>query len=861
MSKSSESDEIFKSIDPKVPLNDYPSTKTHYSKQSAESTTTLENIINKPLEVCKDFQETDKALCQNAAGTFSNYPILENKLDVIDGGASGQFNRLVRGWETIISSRLGASSNAESGTKQDTQVDNDEKALSAPVVLLHTHSSPLNYSSRFDSDDEEEIPPPQPGPVTMKRSSSTPMVERSAGSAFGTILRTMPHLTGSDDRSAFSLPMQRKSDACTQPLFSAFDPVIFSTEKTDVEKTSIEVTDMSTENLQQRNTSLHRWQRASKARNFIIDNVRVLSRRRHRSGRENPARPASTSSSSSGINTSSKIGEDLRNRCSAISARQKDGVSPPTLKVSIEVNVEEDCIGDDPKENSQERINFLDSTEKEVKNTCLPSSEVHGKHCLYQQLGSDLDEDSCRHSAAHTQASQANRLTSAESPQPRLIGNTLSQDSGVDSPGTAMSALTLNTSGQSTLATNTSATTNSDKITTLSNVSETDREVMETNKAGRDLRLRSPKRHVKKELDGDATVNSSSTGSTTTHGYLSLVGSPVTIRDGASMPTDQFFKGTQIPVVHSASSNSGSSSSGDSGQVTERVVPAGTQGTTVERVESQLTYSTVHPFEAVDTSSNTSISNLTKNHEPPVFVSYLHQQNATETEKATSKDNYRSTPPIMIETVHEEAPQEGQSPFGVADSSSNTTSSGSTQSHDPPVFVSYLHRQYSNETERAMEVVFEAAKPQSSRKIFRPVRRFQRDRRISERPPLSPCKGLRTQTTPPPSQIPSPIHQQQSPPNIVNHRMQNSRLSKPYVLRSSLQQNRVALISPDRQSSNKSKGNSIPEGSVCGSCNLSTSNVTRGQAYQETSVEVDKLGVVSNPANVVTPEKEASATD
>lgn len=839
---------MMKSSDQKVPLDGETPLSSRTEEQGPLATIFPDQITDEP----------NDAINNNTADIGSNYSSFQNKLDVIDGGATGQFDRLVRGWETMINDRLGASSNDPRGD-QDKKMENDDQVLSAPVVLRHTHSSPLNYASWFDYYDDD-VPPPQPGPELMKRSNSTPMVERSPGSAFGTTLRTIPHLTGSDEGSAFSLPMQRKfqmatSDTDKEAHFSAFDPVMLSRDKNDAEKTSIEVTDMSAENGQLRNTTSSRWQRASKARNFIIDNVRVLSRRRDRSGRENPARPASLSSSSStGNNSSFKKGQESRNNLYSASAQQKDivGDSNPTLKVSIEVNVEDDDADTNRGGNSQASITCLGSTdEDDGGDKSVMVTEKSGKPSHYQQLCSDFDEEYCGHSAVHMAASHNSRLANAESPQPRLIGSTFSQDdSAADSPGTAMSCLTMNTSGHSTLATNTSATTNSDKLTTLSVVSETDREVMETNKAGRDFRLMKPKKHVRRDADGDATVNSSSTGSTTTHGYLSLVGSPATIRDGASMPVDQFFKGTQIPVVHSISSNSGSSN-GDSSRIAEAENATGTVGTTVERVESQLTCSTIHPFGPADSSNKATASNSTQSNEPPVFVSYLQKQGS---EKEVPKEGYRTSSPGLIETVHEELPQEQQSPFGTALSSNNTTSSDSTRSQEPPMFVSYLHRENSDETEKAMEVVFEAAKPES-RKVFRPVRKLQRDRRISERPPLSPCKGLRMQTTPPPSgkrfESSSPIHQQQSPPNIIHHRVQNSRLSRPYVFRSALQRNRVALISPDRHLPLENK-DFVQRGKA------SADVVGFNETYHEKSVEVDKLGVVSSPTKVVTPEKDVT---
>ena len=135
--------------------------------------------------------------------------------------------------------------------------------------------------------------------------------------------------------------------------------------------------------------------------------------------------------------------------------------------------------------------------------------------------------------------------------------------------------MTGNTSGHTTIATSTtSGTVSSGHVSVLSSVSETDMEVMETNKAGK-IRVRRQRKldSVVKSgnVDGCMSVHSSSTGSTNTNGYVALVGSPAPLREGASMPVDRFFDQSRIAVAHSVSNISGSTgSSGSAGGRTSR---------------------------------------------------------------------------------------------------------------------------------------------------------------------------------------------------------------------------------------------------------------------------------------------------
>jgi len=243
------------------------------------------------------------------------------------------------------------------------------------------------------------------------------------------------------------------------------------------------------------------------------------------------------------------------------------------------------------------------------------------------------------------------------------------------------------------------------------------------------------------DVDGSMSVHSCSTGSTNTNGYVALVGSPAPLREGASMPVDRFFDQSRMSVARQASSISGSTGSGGSAGGRTSKTSSDTSRSK-KAVTGQGSPASVSSEMATTTSSGSG-------EEPPKFVSYLDQAR-------------KKTLPTVGDDEERESPAE---------------------------IVGYS------------EMVFEAATGggrQGSEKpsVIRPTqnRDSGRDRsgRLGSRsrPPLSPIKGLRTPTTPPPSALggpdsTSPAYQQLSPPrNIIDHRM-GAGLSKPYVLRSS----------------------------------------------------------------------------
>jgi hypothetical protein len=656
-----------------------------------------------------------------------------------------------------------------------------------PIVLRHTRSTPQQYQPMFPEEDGGgKIPP---GPVSLenaRRSSSTPSSSAfrrySSASAFSGHLRSMPHLGGSDDRSAFTLPAQRNSSVTSSSdpgvRFSAFDPVWLPQHMTDAtENTAIEVTaDKTSDTSGSKEEEKMSKSAASRAARFLRMSESRNKRRKKRKGeKETPARPTT-------ISVTSQVTEQNDVPIEAAMEEEHKPSEPPssgtTLKDTIDMDAKISCRTPTPRPQfpTMQHSGDSDAIKRVVR-------ESEGQ---YQQLDSDVDEEYEHFQRIETSLQQTESPTLIPSPayqkfEDEQVGQTesntgdadygnrtptvriqvsadatttpTSQDSGNQSPGTIRSSMTGNTSGHTTIATSTtSGTVSSGHVSVLSSVSETDMEVMETNKAGK-IRVRRQRKldSVVKSgnVDGCMSVHSSSTGSTNTNGYVALVGSPAPLREGASMPVDRFFDQSRIAVAHSVSNISGSTgSSGSAGGRTSR-----TSKTTTSRSKKTGKGSPASVGSEMATTNSSGSAE-----DPPRFVSYLDQ------------DKNRTLPPV-----------------------------GDEERESPSEIVGYS------------SMVFEAASGSGQKSerpsAIRPVEKrdtgIDRPGRIGSRPPLSPIKGLRTPTTPPPSSFcgpdsTSPAYHQLSPPrNIIDHRM-SAGLSKPYVLRSSARGGSM-FVSPESE--------------------------------------------------------------
>lgn len=749
-----------------------------------------------------------------------------------------------------------------------------------PIILRHTRSTPQQYQPMFPEEDGGQAPP---APILldhMRRSSSTPSSsafrQYSAGSAFGTHLRSMPHLGGPDDRSAFTMPFQRNSFTSRSDSgvrYSAFDPVWLPQNATETsENTAIEVTSMDTKPAASEEEEKPSKTAASRAARFLrMSEGRYKRRRKRKDEKESPTRPTT-------ISVSTQEPEKTESVADAVNeASRPTGSTDPSstsLKSTIDIDIrttrrtptptpqfpivqggEESGNADGGKGESGEQYQQLDSdVDEEYEHfqrieTSLQQTESPTPipSPAYQKF-EDEQAVQPESSATDGEAEGGNRTPTVRIQVSTDVGNQgrsnltpYSPDSGNQSPGTIRSSMTGNTSGHTTIATSTSATVSSGHVSVLSSVSETDMEVMETNKAGkRRVRQRRKLDSVVKigrrsgDTDASVSVHSSSTGSTNTNGYVALGGSPAPLREGASMPVDRFFDQSHIPVGHSVSNISGSTgSSGSAGGRTSR-----TSKTSSDSSPSKKAVTGQGSPASMTSEMNTTNSSGSAGEEPPQFVSYLDQARK------------KTLPPVGDD-------EERESPAEIVGYSS---------------------------------MVFEAATaPGRGSEKPAPIRPKQkretgRDRsgRFGSRPPLSPIKGLRTPTTPPPAALggpdsTSPAYQQLSPPrNIIDHRM-SAGLSKPYVLRSSARagdgrtQMFVSVESETVETSPKSQGPVTssaggvisPEAPQSGPVYTYTLHDDSQNVYGPDPSEdriCDELGVEvkeqeAPPVNVVSPEK------
>jgi hypothetical protein len=644
-----------------------------------------------------------------------------------------------------------------------------------PPALQHTNSSPLQYRPpMFDYNDEEVIPPPVPlNP--FQRSSSTPSAYRtnSVSSAFATA-----------DRSAFTLPSQRSNYASvgdTGSHFSAFDPVkYYATALDDMERTSIEVMDMTTkpkEDLdeEKEEPKLVKKGAASRAARFLTD-VRTLRRRRRmRGGRDNPAKPGSVSSGSNesvsvegnkaavtiiteSDYTPRKAPEELFESKQPKSAESQEDKGEPVYSPEVHESDPEDGKDEDtPAIGEYHQLDSdVDEEEEEshyqrIEASLHPESPGTSPGTVpspsYQQIAEDhpsrntekrvrMDTSRIRIQVSNSITPSSAKIDNSEEPvgtvvsprptrMPQGEGSSITQGSneeaGTSSPGTTRSSNTGSTSGHTTQAASTSSSGQQSSLTTIS---ETDREVMEANKQGK-RRLSSRIVSVAQKSDADGTsFHSSSTDSSNPAGYLALEESPTALREGANVPAERFF--TNSPEADGNTSLAGAASMRS--RTTSTSKKSGNSPVTLEG----------------SSGTNTSSSN-SSGEEPPTFVSYLHRQAASD---LTS----------VREAAETSSPRAGEG-------------DGEEREASPAEIVGYP------------EVLFEQANvPKEQQPLpVRPPKENTLDK-YRLRPPRSPVKGARPVTTPPPRGSVSPLYNQHSPPrNIVDH--PDSNLSRPYVMR------------------------------------------------------------------------------
>jgi hypothetical protein len=646
--------------------------------------------------------------------------------------------------------------------------------------LRHIRSSPLQWRPKvFDQEmDQEEssnfMPPPIPLDP-MQRSSSTPSSFRQ---------NSMCTSIGTEGRSAFTLPSQRVNytSSVTHPRRSAFDPVkYYAWQLEDMERTSIEVMDMTPDKGPQEASTPQRRGAASRAARFLED-VRVLSRRRRFGGK-----------GKKGQQTKEKVGGDPKLAAPDTSITV---ITEPDYKSTLPVAPEEmysppinDTEVTDMEEEPYQRI------EAQLQSESPNSSPIHPQvaedHAENQQ-----ERKQYEHSLRIKYSSAEKKLETLPSPSPtRMAAGNASE---TESPGTARSSVTGSSSGHAAQA---ASIGSSIGVSGLSTISETDREVMETNKEARRRRVTGMNgTHTKNDSDL-ASVHSSSTGSTATHCYLPLDNSPVPLRDGANVPLERFFTETALST----------------GQIITSFVRSQVSGMT--RIQSGTTTSASTSESTTGTHTTASISS--QEGPPPTIVSYLERL------------------PELV-SLRE----------ALESSSTRTTGKEGEEREDSPAEMGNL--------------VFEVAKACIERKhksSSPAISQCVRHDKFRARPPRSPYMIPRSASTPSPTSSPLIIHH--SPPRNIVDKPEPILVSRPHVMRSGnfVHANTFSLgrCMPAYEEEEEIIARRPKLSFMTGSSGITTSDaVDLDQMYHDESIEVLKSDstetMLTMPA-MVTPEK------
>jgi hypothetical protein len=690
-------------------------------------------------------------------------------------GKSSSFAQLVRTWETYMTDGTGGQFQPLQVFQQMSMCGPEDGLarfadpygsytqnyadLHEPSVFGRTHSTPSQHTHSILDDEDEDEPPPY-GLEILNRSRSTPL-STSANSAFGTILKKAPYRHNAGDRSAFTLPLHRSTSAGSQTVSrqTTFNPIKHDKDL-ETEMTSIEVMDLPSQPLiddkpkpkstVQTAPSASENNASGRAARFLSDVSRNFRRRYiQRGGRDNPARPPSSSDDSAKKGDEETISSKSTTSSSSKSTRYEPEPRARTAASKSRHGIENVSRG---QENPAEALKTatgkvhdtpyqqLDSDHDEdgkpfatdyvgVDSPATVSSPVYHQMDEDNQLSSQLNRVSIQVSSSTRERSLlVEELYTAASPEPAQIAadcSTLASQSN-DSPGTSRCSATTYTSGHTTHATST--TYSSEQLSHLSSISETDREVMEANKAGN---LLNQGQGISRAIKSDALTESiplASSRNVRYREYVALADSPVNLREGATVPADRFFT---YPDSHSAEKRG-------LGRI-RNSMPS----------KKSISHS---PTTTSSASMTTNSSASSAADAPPTFVSYLDG-------KLTSDLSF------MRESG------ESSSPRGEDSNSEKRESS-------PAEMLGYS------------DVVFEEAKAPrnadtgtTSKKPLPiwPTKGLHFGRRVRSLPPRSPHKGARTPTTPPPGTV-SPAYNCLSPPrNIVDHRI-DPNVSKPSIV-------------------------------------------------------------------------------
>lgn len=573
------------------------------------------------------------------------------------------------------------------------QTTEAERELLEPIVLKHTHSTPLRHTPSILNEEGEDESQPV-GLEILERSRSTPL-STSANSAFGTKLRTVPYLDSPDSRSAFSLPPYRLRSTKSMQLATSditFNPIPDAMEL-DSELISIEVMAMPSTGQEDQgpivgDSATWKEKSFSLVSKFVSDLRSLGKKRRNRGGRENPARPPSSSDESS-----RKVGDVVYEDTTLSDSPHTNGsgaVGSCTRTAIADSGArqgQEKSMPHNPKHNNSNFTSQEGHHEAQAP-TAEPSVMYHELDDDHQktEVGRVRIQVSSR-SKESLRRDDIARNATVPSPVPSQDSLNSSLQPTDNSPGRSRSSGTTQTSGQATQRTVT--TNSSGQMSHLSSISETDREVMEANKGGTSEETSSS------SPDQVLPCIALSSARAARYGYASFEGSPHILRDGANVPADRFFTFADSEARGTSRMDNSSSA---------RKAPS----------RSPTTLSS--------SSTNTQSSTSTFGEEPPIFVSYLDRK--TVSDLTTSR----------LETS---SPRAGEG--------------GIEQRESSPSEI-LLYSDMNDEESSALKTVI-SKKPRA----MRPSREVSYSRqRVRSRPPRSPMKGG-TRGTPSPNSSISPV--------------------------------------------------------------------------------------------------------
>jgi len=600
-------------------------------------------------------------------------------------------------------------------------VNTSEIKLLEPIVLRHTHSTPIHHTPSIleDSEHAEQI---ELG--SFHRSRSTPL-STSANSAFGTIAKAMPYVDRPDAASAFSQPYRLRAGRFNDRVgrLVTFNPIkevdleqsLVGVDNNhvanEIEQVSIEVMDLPTPASESTRISKPlnrpRSNAASRAARFVSD-VRNLRRRRRASGeREKLALEIDGSRKEVDADAETLSSKSSSGCSDLLLAAQKPQHIPSLGRKKLE---DRRGRGLGTQERTDAHLvrspgtEFIDSDSAST----VPSPTYHrieddslmnhhaGRVCI--QISSDTREGLAPFNLS--------------SPLSCHIGHDSPSYTLQDSPGTSRSGTTNVSLGHTTHAT---STTNSTGVMSyLSSISETDREVMEANKSTRycpQQCANSPK-----------TSGWKNSARVPRNMYVELSDSPLSIREGASVPAERFF--------FNDSQHNGKFGIGPS-KISSLISKKGS----------------FHSGSTISSSSLATGSSTSVGEDPPTFVSYLDRKTASDLTSLRELTE-ASSPRDHDQEERESSPAPGDL-FG------------------QPGVIAEAAR---------------AATPDGASKIPRPVwpsKSLYFGRRMRSLPPRSPHKGSKT----PPARAgnSSPAHCNLFPPHQIVENSFDYTVARPHL--------------------------------------------------------------------------------